>query len=101
VQGYARPRLLLGEPLSGVTTPYGSAVYPEPPQLWLPHTPGSAVSWHIDIRPAAGGLSLFSKEMREAGTVDIWNGVPRPVLGAFDITVRGPLGRGLSFALSE
>ena len=27
VQGFARPRLLLGEPLAGVTTPYGSPVY--------------------------------------------------------------------------
>ena len=34
--GHPRPRLLLGEPLPGVTTPDGSPVYPEPPRLWLP-----------------------------------------------------------------
>ena len=94
VHGYTRPRLLLSEPLPGVTTPYGSPVYAQPPQLWLPDTPGSAIRWHADIRPAAGGASLVSREMDQAGPVDIWGGVPRPILGAFDITVRGPLGRG-------
>jgi hypothetical protein len=95
VQGYARPRLLLGEPLPGVTTPYGSPVYAELPRLWLPDIPGSAVRWHADIRPAAGGISLVSTEIEQAGTAEIWDSVPRPVLGAFDITVRGPLGRGM------
>jgi superfamily I DNA/RNA helicase len=95
VHGYTRPRLLLGEPLPGMTTPYGSPVYAQPPQLWLPDTPGSAIRWHADIRPAAGGNSLVSREMDQAGTADIWDGVPRPILGAFDITVRGPLGRGV------
>jgi hypothetical protein len=95
VHGYARPRLLLGEPLPGMTTPYGSPVYAQPPRLWLPDTPGTASRWHADIRPAAGGISLVSREMDQAGTADIWHGVPRPILGSFDITVRGPLGRGV------
>lgn len=95
VQGYARPRLLLGEPLAGVATPYGSAIYPEPPQLWLPGSIDSAVRWHVEIRPAVGGPPLMSREIRNPGAADIWGGVPRPILGAFDITVRGPLGRGV------
>ena len=95
VQGYTRPRLLLGEPLPGVTTPYGSPVYATAPQLWLPDTPGAAIRWQADIRPAAGGASLVSAEIDQAGTADIWDGVTRPILGAFDITVRGPLGRGM------
>jgi len=95
VQGHTRPRLLLVEPLPGVTTPYGSPVYAQPPKLWLPDTPESVISWHVDIRPTAGGISLVSREIEQAGTADIWDGVPRPILGAFDITVRGPLGRGM------
>ena len=95
VQGYARPRLLLGEPLAGVTTPYGSPVYAEPPRLWLPDAPGSVISWHADVRSAAGGGALVSREIDQAGTVDLWAGALRPILGAFDITVRGPLGRGM------
>ena len=33
--------------------------------------------------------------MTKLVTADIWDGMPRPILGAFDITVRGPLGRGM------
>jgi superfamily I DNA/RNA helicase len=95
VQGYTRPRLLMGSPLLGVTTPYGSPVYTDTPPLWLPDTPGSLIQWHVDIRPAAGGASLTSREILQAGTADIWENVPRPILGSFDITVRGPLGRGM------
>ena len=38
---------------------------------------------------------LVSREISQPGAVDIWDGMPRPILGAFDITVRGPLGRGM------
>ena len=91
VHGDPRPRLLLGEPFPGVTTLDGSPVYPEPPRLWLP----DAVRWHVGIRPATGGTCLVSREISQGGPADIWDGVPRPILGAFGITVRGPLGRGM------
>jgi hypothetical protein len=93
VRGDPRPRLLLGEPFAGVTTPDGSPVYAEPPRLRLPGSPGPTARWHVGIRPAAGGSGLVSREIDEVGPADIWDGVPRPILGAFDITVRGPLGR--------
>ena len=99
VQGFARPRLLLGAPIPGVATPYGSPIYPQPPQLWLPDTPDSEISWQVEVRPAAGGAPLASREIRRPGEVDIWSEVPRPILGAFDITVRGPLGRGMRRAI--
>ncbi len=86
-----RPRLLPGVPLPGVSTPYGLPVYPEPPRLQLP---GDA-RWHVTIRPAAGGPAVASRELAEGGEADIWDGLPRPVLGEFDIAVRGPLGRSL------
>ena len=91
VRPHPRPRLLLGEPLPGVTTPDGSPVYPEPPRLWLP----GGVRWHVGIRPATGGIALVSTEINQAGPADIWDGVPRPIRGGFGITVRGPLGRGI------
>ena len=95
VRGFARPRLLLNAPLPGVTTPYGSPVYPQPPPLWLPDTPDSDISWRVEVRPAAHGAPLLSREIRQCGAADIWDSVPRPILGAFDVTVRGPLGRGM------
>ncbi len=95
VQGYARPRLLLGPPLPGLATPYGSPVYAEAPLLWLPGSDESTVTWHVEVRPAAGGQPLLSRAFETSGEADIWTGVQRPILGAFDITVRGPLGRGM------
>ena len=74
-----------------MTTLDGSPVYPEPPRLWLP----DAVRWHVGVQPATGGISLVSREINQVGPADIWDGVPRPILGAFGITVRGPLGRGM------
>ena len=41
------------------------------------------------------GAPLVGRAVDPDDQVDIWQGVPRPVLGAFEITVRGPLGRGL------
>jgi hypothetical protein len=52
VHGQARPRLLLNDPVRGVTTPYGSPVYEHAPRLFLPGTPEAPISWHVDVRPA-------------------------------------------------
>jgi len=95
VHGQTRPRLLLGDPVPGVTTPYGSPVYAAPPLVWLPGTPESPVSWHVDVRPAAGGPPLASQTAEGPCQLDIWERAPRPILGAFDLIVRGPLGRGM------
>lgn len=95
VHGQARPRLLLGEPVSGVTTPYGSPVYALPPAMWLPGSAETPISWHVDIRPAAGGPPLVSLDVDGPSEVDPWRHLLRPLLGAFEVTVRGPLGRGM------
>lgn len=89
-----RPQLRYGEPVYGVTTPYGSPVYPVPPALLLPATDAEIV-WPVEVRRVGDGAPLVSQRIAVACEFDIWHGVPRPVLGAFEITVRGPLGRGL------
>ena len=94
VEFQARPRLVHGEPVPGVTTPYGSPVYPLPPPVFLPDT-NAEVTWHVEVRRVRDGAPLVSRGIGAAGEIDIWQGVPRPVLGAFEVTVRGPLGRGL------
>ena len=91
VRDHPRPRLLLGAPLPDLTAPDGAPVYSEPPKLWLP----AAGRWHVSVRPAAGGASLVSREITQPGPADIWDGVPRPVHGTFDVTARGPLGHSL------
>ena len=95
VEVHARPRLLLGDPLPGVATPFGSSVYPVPPQLYLPQDLGADIRWYAEIRRVGGDAPLIGRVVHPADQIDIWEGVPCPVLGAFEITVRGPLGRGL------
>jgi hypothetical protein len=95
VEVHARPRLLLGDPLPGVATPFGSPVYPAPPRLCLPQDFDTDVRWYAEVRRVGGGAPLAGRTVDPVGEADIWDGVPRPVLGAFEVTVRGPLGRGL------
>lgn len=90
----AQPRLLLDDPLPGVATPGGLPVYPAPPRLRLPQDLGASIEWYAEVRRAAGG-SYARRVTGSADDTDLWEGVPRPVLGAFDVTVRGPLGRRL------
>ena len=95
VEVLARPQLLFGEPLPGVATPFGSPVYPEPPRLRLPRVAGAEIQWYAEIRRVGAGAPLVGRAVAPDDQADIWEGVPRPILGAFEITVRGPLGRGL------
>lgn len=95
VDAHSRPRLLLDEPLPGVTTPFGSPVYPVPPRLHLPPDPGTDIRWHAEIRRVGEPVPLVSRAVGQPDEVDIWAEIPHPVLGAFEVTVRGPLGRGL------
>jgi hypothetical protein len=95
VEVQARPHLVLGDPVPGVATPFGSPVYPAPPRLRLPQVAGTDISWYAEIRRVGSSVPLVGRAMTPDDTTDIWTGVPRPVLGAFEITVRGPLGRGL------
>jgi hypothetical protein len=94
VEFQARPQLLLGEPVPGAATPYGSPVYAEPPRVLLPAA-DAEISWRAEVRRVGDSVPLSTWTGSTSGEVDIWAGVPRPLLGAFEVTVRGPLGRGL------
>jgi hypothetical protein len=94
VEFQGRPRLLHGDPLSGVATPYGSPVYGAPPAVFLPST-DAEITWHVEVRRVGDSAPLVTRRVATSGEVDIWRDVPRPLLGAFEVTARGPLGRGL------
>ncbi len=95
VEVRARPRLLLGDPLPGVATPGGSPVYPVAPRLVLPQDLGADIRWYVQLRRVCDGTPLAVRVVGPADEIDIWEGIPHPVLGAFEVAVRGPLGRGL------
>ncbi|HEY1670228.1 MAG TPA: UvrD-helicase domain-containing protein [Trebonia sp.] len=95
VEVRARPRLLLDDPLPGVATQDGAPVYAVPPRLLLPQNLGASMRWQAEVRRVGGGVLLASRVAGPAGEIDIWDGIPRPSVGAFEVAVRGPLGRGL------
>ncbi|MEV5828460.1 hypothetical protein AB0L25_23160 [Spirillospora sp. NPDC052242] len=96
VRGFARPRIVLDRPLDGVTTPYGSPVHAVAPTVLLPAV-GVETTWRVEVRSSADGRVLAGRSVTTPGphTVDdLWDELARPLSGAFDVVVRGPLGRG-------
>ena len=95
VRSVTSVRLNLDFPISGVRTAYGSMVYASPPTIELPADTSSDVSWQITVNRVGDELPLARRQGSDGPEFDrIWNDLPRPLLGAFDMRVRGPLGRG-------
>jgi hypothetical protein len=99
VRGATRPRLDLAEPVVGVRTLYGSPVYAEPPRVMLPPTPDAMTGWTVLVRrpdepKAVSSLNVTTGQA--AVLADPWEQASRPLVGPYEILVRGPLGRGLS-----
>lgn len=97
VRGHTRPRILVKDRVPGVTTPYGSPVHAAPPEIWLPGQAGVQTDWLVEVRRSDNGETVVSRrfEISASTTVtDLWEELPRPLVGSFDITVRGPLARG-------
>lgn len=100
-------RFELPEPLVGVTTRYGSPVYAEPPVVNLPASGDSTQTWTVTVRESGTGRMLHTETV-EVGTADEvvadpFEHLQRPLLGSFDVTIRGRLGSGQerSFVIAE
>ena len=78
VQGYTRPRLLLGEPLQGVTTPYGSPVYA------IRHSYGSL------IHPAQRSAGMLIYGRRREAFLLFPGKLTKPVRPTSGTVCRGP-----------
>lgn len=98
VRRTARPRLLLADPVPGATTRYGSPVHSEPPAIALPANT-TPVTWTVTIRDAGRDTPLSTRQHQADASyeviVDPFAGLRQPLLGSFDINVRGPLGSGV------
>lgn len=97
VKGARRAQLHLHPPLPGVCSLSGVPVVAAAPRLTLPTEPGVTTEWSIRIR-RAGSDQIVSETVTVTSdtTVDPWQRLPRPLVGTYEVTVRGPLGRGLS-----
>lgn len=100
VKGARRAQLHLDPPLPGVFSLTGAPVLATAPMLTLPTEPGVPTQWSIRIR-RVGSQQLISETVTVTRdtTLDPWQRLPRPLVGTYEVTVRGPLGRGLSRTL--
>ncbi len=101
VKGARRAQLQLAPPLPGVSSLAGAPVIGTAPQLVLPTDRGVTTEWSIRIRRPGSGQQLHTESLsvNDDTTIDPWRDLDRPLVGAYEITVRGPLGRGLSRTL--
>ncbi|MDB4873122.1 MAG: hypothetical protein JWL97_4126 [Gemmatimonadales bacterium] len=97
VRGSGQPRLSFSEPIPGVTAAHGAPVYAEAPTIHLPDAEDRARVWHIEVQRLDLGRSATLVRLTASdGEVDPWADQPRPIIGAFQITVLGPLGYRLN-----
>lgn len=105
VEGGRRPKLEVSPPLPCVRSSLDAPIWAEAPLLLLPGEDGMTTGWTIRVRRpgSAQVLSVRDIQVGEDTRIDPWADVKRPLIGAYEITVRGPLGRGVShkFAFAE
>ncbi|MBO4209122.1 hypothetical protein [Micromonospora echinofusca] len=102
VKGARRAQLHLDPPLPGTCSLTGAPVVATPPRLTLPTDPGVVTGWSVRIRRSGSGFDQQTSAMiriTHDTTIDPWHQLPRPLVGSYEVTVRGPLGRGLSRTL--
>ena len=98
VRGFSQSRVEVGQPVNGIESPYGSRVFGSLPQVILPNRDGAQTDWRITVRAAATGDIVHQRTVsltHEAIVTDLLDDLPRPVLGAYSISVGGPLGYGM------
>ncbi|WP_460303011.1 hypothetical protein [Actinocorallia aurea] len=97
VRGYARPRLLTGDPIAGAASAAGAPVYSRPPALQLLGSADFPTLWTVEVRSSEDILLLSRTVEVTASAVveDLWEGIARPMNGDYGVVVRGPLGRGI------
>lgn len=85
VRGRAKPRLVPGTPVPGITTADGLSVAGSLPAVRLP---AGDVRWRVEVRRLRSGKALAAAEVggdpRDAER--LWDQAPRPVLGVLVVT---------------
>ncbi|AFR08044.1 hypothetical protein [Nocardiopsis alba] len=96
VQGRERPRLELTDPVIGVTTAHGAPIHAQRPHVVLPEAEGAPAQWRVEVRSVEEGRVLTRLRAESGTRVRLFEEYGSPVVGAFTVHVRGPLGRGLT-----
>ncbi|MFG3685433.1 hypothetical protein [Micromonospora sp. NPDC047740] len=101
VEGGRRPKLEVASPLPHVCSALDAPVWAAAPLLLLPGDRGMTTGWTVRVRRpgSAHVLSVRDVQVDEDTRIDPWVDVKRPLVGAYEVTARGPLGRGVSQTL--
>lgn len=94
VRKYAAARVHAVDPVRGVRTSTGLPVIASLPTVHLPDELGEA-DWEVALLDGNGELvARWVSGGEHDDPNSIWEALPRPVVGAFTVRVRGPWGRG-------
>lgn len=97
VRGVASVRIVTGDPVPGVKSRTGAPVFAAPPEILLPGGFSEDAQWTATITDAAGNALIDQHHLRPGDDPSlIWGLLPRPLLGRYEVRVRGPWGRGAS-----
>jgi hypothetical protein len=86
VRGRAKPRLVPGTPVPGISTMAGLAVFGTLPTVRLP--PAGGIRWLVEVRRlgASRVLAVTKADGNHWNSERLWERVPRPVLGELVVT---------------
>lgn len=93
MRGSAGPRIMLPEPLPGITAAHRLPVYGAAPLICLPSD--QPRTWFVEVRSSDQRPVAPVRVSARSGDIDPWQDMPRPVIGTFDVSILGPLGFGL------
>ncbi|MEK6312246.1 MAG: hypothetical protein V4755_16240, partial [Curtobacterium sp.] len=99
-----RPSIILPPAVAFATTMDGEGVYGALPRITIPgdpsigtESPSDGVTWRLSIRRASDRSSVFDTTVvaeRSPADIKLTEHCDQPLVGAFDLEVSGPLGRG-------
>lgn len=99
VRKFEAARIELGDPLRGVRTTSGLPVFAELPRVSIPVGMAKA-EWDVTLLDSDGNLVARQRITGGSDLSSLWDEVPRPLVGAYSMRVRGPWGRGATRSFS-
>ena len=102
VRKFDAARIDAQAPVRGVRTTSGLPVIAELPRITVP-TNMSKADWDVTLHDSAGEVIARHRVTSDEEPDQLWEKVPRPLVGDYTIRVRGPWGRGAtrSFTVVE
>ncbi|MFV8300999.1 hypothetical protein ACNQP7_30340 [Mycolicibacterium fortuitum] len=95
VRKFAAAQIETVAPVHGIRTTSGLPVIAELPRIQIPSSMANA-DWDVTLHDSSGATLARYRATGTGNLNEVWNSVPRPLVGTFTLRVRGPWGRGTS-----